>query len=280
MPAQSEELIIEFLNYVKNDLEQLKKSMNFVTEENADLRKKVEQMEKKQRLSEGIISRLMVQVQQQQETIIDLQCRSMRENVIINGIEEAPEEKWHQTKDKVRDFIKDELKIEQELPIDRAHRMGHGPRPRPVVVKFITSEAKTVIFQNVKNLAGKHNFSVSEQFPPEVQQRRKELWPMYKEAKRNKVKDVKWNVDKLIINGSVYSANQERLDIDFDENSEDVNIVHTGLFSEGGSTFLGHAAEIRSAKDVSVVIKGSCICITPLLRISCWSLGEYQGGIS
>jgi hypothetical protein len=252
--AAKEELIDTFLNYVKNDVEQLKKAMNFMTEENADLRKKVELMEKKQRLSEGLITRLMMQVNQQQETIIDLQCRSMRDNIVINGIREDDDEKWHQTKEKVAKFLKDDLRIHDELPLDRVHRMGHGPKPRPIVAKFLTSDAKSLVFQNVKNLAGKVNLSISEQFPPEIQQRRKELWPLYKQAKQNQVKNVKWNVDKLIINGSVHTANQENLDVDFDEDVKDVDITHTELYSEGGSTFIGHAAEISSARDVSVVM--------------------------
>ena len=158
------------------------------------------------------------------------------------------------TKEKVEKFFKKELKIGEDLSIDRAHRMANGKKPRPIVIKLVASSCKTKIFGHVKNLAGKTQFSVSEQFPQEIQQRRNDLWPKYKEAKKDKKNDVKWNLDKLIINGQVHSSKEEKFQIDFNAEIDDINIVHTENQTIEGSTFIGHVAEVTNQSQIPNVM--------------------------
>ena len=58
-------------------------------------------------------------------------------------------------------------------------------KPRSVVVKFASSKFEDSIFQHVKHLHGK-DFIVQEQFPPEISERRKRIWPIFKAAKEKK----------------------------------------------------------------------------------------------
>ena len=136
MEITKEELYSQFLDYVKKDVEQMKKSLNYMSEENEQLKKKVENMEKRQRLSEGLITKLKTQIEQQQDAIVDLKCRSMRDNVVVNGIKEDPNETWEKTKEKVEKFFKKELKIGEDLSIDRAHRMANARSPGQLLLNY------------------------------------------------------------------------------------------------------------------------------------------------
>ena len=82
-----------------------------------------------------------------------LENQSRRNNVKILGIPEDDDEKsWDDTESKVKEAIKNKLGIEDEIKIERAHRIGkrstddgkqrnswHGTRsngPRPIVAKI------------------------------------------------------------------------------------------------------------------------------------------------
>ena len=55
------------------------------------------------------------------ERHIDLQCKTMRDNLIFNGIIEEDEENTEET---IKDFIKKEMEIIQTIEFQRVHRMG------------------------------------------------------------------------------------------------------------------------------------------------------------
>ena len=122
------------------------------------------------------MTQAQTKIKMQDEKILDLQSRSMRDNIVIRGISEDEKESWDTTRNKVVDFMKNELKISDanKNMIDRAHRLGvkttGTTKSRSIVAKFTTSDAKSAIFKNVKNLAGKHNFSIQEQLPAEIQE--------------------------------------------------------------------------------------------------------------
>ena len=64
----------------------------------------------------------------------DLEFRSMRENLLFHGMIENQHEDCEAI---VKQFIKEKLDIDQDIIIDRAHRLGKPRgRTRPIVVKF------------------------------------------------------------------------------------------------------------------------------------------------
>jgi hypothetical protein len=133
-----------------------------------------------------------------------------------------------------------------EIDIDRAHRMGPrlNDKPRTIVAKFASSSAKDRIFQFVKNLRGKKQFSVQEQFPAEINERRKQLWPKFREAKADPNNKVRWSVDKLIINGHVHSAQCDKQEIPPEVANQEVHLVHTNHRQLDDSTYIGHASKL------------------------------------
>ena len=71
---------------------------------------------------------------------IDLGARSMRENLLFNGI---PESESENCEVKVKDFMVKELDLEpqsvNDMTLDRVHRIGRAKGPgsiRPIVAKF------------------------------------------------------------------------------------------------------------------------------------------------
>jgi hypothetical protein len=70
------------------------------------------------------------------------------------------------------------------------------------VVKFNWHQDKEQIRFNAKKLAGS-NVGVSEQYPEEINAIRKKLYPVYKEARRNKKKATLVH-DRLFIDGKEF----------------------------------------------------------------------------
>ena len=131
-----------------------------------------------------------------------------------------------------------------------------------LVTAFVFPEAASpcvVIFQNIKNLGQKKQYSIQEQFPQEIQERRKRLWPLFKEAKEKAKNDrsikVSWSVDKLNINGKLYTAKDDIQCITPSEHHQhEMRIEHSLKQSEEGSVFQGHAAELSNDVPIAAVL--------------------------
>ena len=268
MAQLSNEILSAFVDLVKTTMAQMQKkvddfeeSMNSITTENIQLIKNHASMEKRLRVTQGLVTQLQTKIHQQEEQIIELKSRSMRDNVVLSGIPEDNNETWEMTKAKVNGFLKDVLEIPEDelqgIEIDKAHRIGSksDENSRRIVAKFCKSSSKDVLFKHVKKLKDKPQYSLNEQLPPEIQERRKRLWPKYKEAKSNPhITDIKWNMDKLIINKKVYTAKDDQTPVLLSEDPPPMDIVHTTPQVKDGSSFIGHAAEVKSQDEVSAVL--------------------------
>ena len=123
-----------------------------------------------------------------------------RLNILIHGVTEEKEK----TLEKFQDFLKNGLKIEHPMDIEYVdiHRLPQYPIQkhgrtvhRPVIVKLLTMNDKNVIFENVKHLK---NFNrerqlgnesnpyvyVTEHLPLKFQQQKKQLMPLFIEARK------------------------------------------------------------------------------------------------
>ena len=251
------------LKTVQNEIQSLSTSLDLANDNNETLKLRIDTLEKRLQLTEGLLLKAQVKINEQNEKILDLHSRSMRENLVIRGIDEDSNESWNDTEEKVLHFMKNELKINDadSSMLDRAHRMGTktGDKPRNIVVKLASSKSKDKIFKNVKNLAGKKQYSIQEQLPQEIQERRNRLWPKFKEAKEKSKSDksvkVKWVSDKLQINGKLFSAKDDIQHINpIEHHSENVRIAHSKEVSDQGSTFQGHAARLFRGDSVAGVL--------------------------
>ena len=145
-----------------------------------------------------------------QDSLLNLQSQSMRNNLIFSGITEDVRENPEATEIKVRHFMVDKLKIAQNVvdgfQLERVHRIGSSSsgagatgRPRSIVAKFLQFKDRETVRRARVNLKGTGYF-VSEQFPKEISDRRKELVPKLHQAKRDG-KNTWISYDTLYIDG-------------------------------------------------------------------------------
>ena len=257
-----QKLLSAFIEVATRDIERIEKVTNelkdtvgTLTTENIELRNEISELKCRLQLSEGLIEQQRSKISQQSEQILDVTARTMRDNIIVQGIPEDDRETWEQTKEKVKQFIENDLKIKPgDVLIDRAHRSGtKGRGPRQIVAKLMNQESKDLIFQNVKQLATKPHLKIQEQFPAEINERRKRLWPKFKSAKEVRTNKVSWSLDKLIINGVTHTAYDDNQPIE-PKNVSDIVVHHTQHLTEDGSTFMGHSAKVTCKTEVSDVM--------------------------
>ena len=146
-----------------------------------------------------------------EEKVLHDECQSRRDNLQFIGVPESRNENYEWTV----------LQICQQAGLDlnpraivRAHRLGGyiKTRTRPIIVKFHHYKDREMVFYSRKGIKGSQGIMVTEDFPREIQERRKTLLPIsdaafhYRDPGnpqfRNKVSLV---VDRLYINGDVYT---------------------------------------------------------------------------
>ena len=139
------------------------------------------------------------------ETVIDLKCRSMKNNLIFTGLHEVQNEN---TELLLRQFLEAEIGIDYKIEFGNVHRFGRGPRARrPIVARFLYFADLQYVLDIAYRLKGKP-FGIQQQFPPEIEARRKKLYTIQKEAKRNG-RRVALVRDRLYIDNEPYVLPEE-----------------------------------------------------------------------
>ena len=113
------------------------------------------------------------------EKLRDLEDRTRRNNLRIDGVNESVKETWDETEEKVMKILKNNLGITTAVKIERAHRAGkirlNSKRPRTIVIKILDYKDKTNILRNTHKLKGTGIF-INEDFSRETIEKRKKLW--------------------------------------------------------------------------------------------------------
>ncbi|XP_049514281.1 uncharacterized protein LOC119432614 [Dermacentor silvarum] len=140
----------------------------------------------------------------------DLDNRSRRNNLIIRGVAEEENEKEETLVRKVKDDIFNATLKVNVNSIDRIHRLGKklSGRTRPVILSVADYRDKIKVLQNCSKLKDT-DYSISEDFSKRVQGIRKKLWDSAGDE-RKAGKKVKLVFDKLRVNNTLYSWNEER----------------------------------------------------------------------
>ena len=132
------------------------------------------------------------------DAMVDLQWRSMRDNLVFYGIREETDEICNTV---LAQFFTDELGVTGDIDLTRAHRMGKVTpgKTRPIVAKFERYQQRETVRMAGPRLAGK-KYGVSEQIPKEWQEKRKSLLPQFKDAKKQG-KRARFVGPKLLVEG-------------------------------------------------------------------------------
>ena len=195
------EQVIQSLNETKNKVEILERNFQSMKSQvNFELKKSNEEVVKLQ----GHNKRQSEEIEQLREQILHEQSRSMRSNLIFSGIGER--EQPEDTETLVRGFIHDKMGVNtRHMVIERAHRMGkwREGKHRPIVVKFLNYKDKEIIRQAAPRKLKNTTFGVNEQFPKEIADRRRLLYPIMKEERRQNRK-ANLVVDRLFTENVTY----------------------------------------------------------------------------
>ena len=133
----------------------------------------------------------------QKEKLTDLEDRSRRNNLRIDGLKENEKETWLITEEKVKELFKTRLQVEGDIDINGAHRVGkkESGKPRTIVLHFQKYKDKERIKQNARKLKYSGIY-INGDFSFETLQIQKDLLKTAREL-RDKGKGAKVVKDKL-----------------------------------------------------------------------------------
>ena len=185
--------------------------------------------------------------------VLSLQARSMKRNIIINGLKEADKENCKETS---INFLKNKMKIE-DIDVEVAHCIGAGT-DQPMVVSFKNTAEKSKVFGKVKNLKGVKNeddksYQIDDQLPEEMSEKKKQIRTHIKNM------NIELSVKKgvLTIGGKTYkkeicAPNAEvMLTADKEKVLSNKLDIHEGkTIFERSSKFIGYAVEVENIKQV------------------------------
>ena len=150
-----------------------------------------------------------------ESNLVDLQCRSMQDNLIFTGISEVElkeGEKFENVEKTLNDFLQTEMNIDIPIAYHRVHRVGvydknePGYSPRPIIAKFERFKDREYIRSEAPKTLRNKPYGVREQFPKVIEDKRKLLYPEMKKARRNENNKVRMVRDKLFINNKEFVA--------------------------------------------------------------------------
>ena len=208
------------------------------------------------RILEGRLTRSEKLVEDLSEQLLQTDARSMRDNLVFFNI---PEQSSENPEHILRDFFADEMQIcdadQQGINFDRVHRMGQYSRGknRPMVAKFNPYIGKEIVLKHAKNLDKSKKFGVNEQLPRELEERKKQLLPQFKDAQKDQKKP-KWSMDKLVIDGKVLQVKKDTvmdININTTEIASQIKVYHAPPKTFNNSSFQGHHTKISTQDDVT-----------------------------
>ena len=154
-------------------------------------------------------------------TVLDLQCRSMKNNLIFTGLHEVSNE---YTEDLLRDVLYSELGIDYKIEFGNVYRFGRNAcGRRPIVARFVYFADLQHVLDSAYKLRNRP-FGIKQQFPQEIENRRKQLYSIQRNAKREG-KRVTLVRDRLYINNELYIVPEE---IELNEMQEDAFEIDQG----------------------------------------------------
>jgi hypothetical protein len=177
------------MNLLEKDVEEIKLGLTFIGN---DIETKVNKVDNNMAMiKETIIGmksfqgKLVNEATENKRKTVDLEDRNRRNNLRIVGIKEESNETNEEILRKIKTLIKEDLKINQSITIERAHRVGKfEKRPRTIVCKILNWQDKETILKNARKLKGKNIF-LNEDFSEETTRIRRELFAQAKIHRSN-----------------------------------------------------------------------------------------------
>ena len=171
----------ERLDGLAREINSIKESLEF---QQAKVDKEVSELKKdmitlQHQLHEVILQDSSESIKLLQEKIDDMEDRSRRNNIRVDGIPDVKSESWEESEQKVKNLLKDQMGI--DVHIEHAHRTGMFNKSvkRTIVCRLYDYKQKEYIVRNARKLKGTNVF-INEDFCKNTVQIRKESWEIVK----------------------------------------------------------------------------------------------------
>lgn len=196
--------------YLSSQYDQLERSAEYISSQYEREKEKVDRLEQRchfiKAVADGdrvelVETRCALKKANDKITQVEIQQRS--KNLIIDGLAEGGQRE--NTDACVRRFLTGVLHIAEHVHIDRCFRMTNIKRnPSPVMVIFSTAYDRNLVWSKRTELKNQR-ININEDFPQEVLEARRTLYPIFKEAQLQKLNPI-LRANKLIIRGATYSV--------------------------------------------------------------------------
>ena len=165
---------------------------------------------------------LQYEQRKHERTLVDLQCRMMKDNLIFISIDEvvySETSEYENVEQSLIKFLEEEMGIRRPIEFARVHRLGIYDKdtakdnPRQVIAKFERFKDREYVRSLAPETLRGKKFGIREQYSKTVEEKRKSMYPVAKEARKNTDNKVRLVRDKLYIDNEVIivetSANSE-----------------------------------------------------------------------
>ena len=125
---------------------------------------------------------------------------------IFTGLHRVPNEN---TEDLLRCFLYNELGVDYKIEFGNVHRFrtrGGDNRRAPIMVRFLYHVDLESVLSIANRLTGTQ-YGIREQFPQEIENRRKQLYPVMRRARQVR-RQVTLVRDRLYIDNELYVSNE------------------------------------------------------------------------
>lgn len=140
---------------------------------------------------------------QLKEELLNFRAYSMKYNLIFSGIPESEHRESENCEIVLKKFIDKELGISDDIEFQNVHRLRNrvDEKPRNIIGKFVKYSDHEKVLEAAKAKFSDREcpFSVFQQYPVEISNRRKELLPKMHALRRHGHKNAKVVMDKLYI---------------------------------------------------------------------------------
>lgn len=192
---------------IENEIVEMKNDMKTV--ENKVIGTEMQTESTSQRMSFIEQERDMVRRENDElkERVLEMQSRSMRENLLFGGIPEEAQEKDDpdniQTERVLKKFISEKMDIKDDIQFQVVHRLRprSDGKPRTIVAKFERRKDRDRVLKAAPLHLKETQFSAHEQFPTEIIEQWNVLWPIFKREQKAG-RSVRFKEDKLFVDGT------------------------------------------------------------------------------
>lgn len=208
--------VLQRFNNLESSVNGIKGEVAALSAKTDDFEKAVGTMDKSLTFLNSEIEHLKSRVKENEAAMKSLNSRilyqdvySRRENLRFFNIPESTDTREENAKELIYRFMERELEVEnaRDIEFQRVHRIGakKPESPRPIIARFLRFPDREKVFKRALELKDQIDVKLYADYPREIQERRRKLWPRLKRAREEGKRAFfdKKEPDKLIIDGHV-----------------------------------------------------------------------------